>query len=227
MQVFEPAITPQLLLLLHERIKIHIGSSQNPRVAEQLRKPLESAIELIETKVKPGALFDTLPILGSDRKVIQTPAGLIQSPMLCAVVSRCSLDRRLVCMVVTIGDDLERKSRSESEMLDRWVYDMVGSELADLVADQAEKEFTGRERPNRLEYSMRSSPGYCDWPLDGQRVIFNALDTRKINVTLTPYMLMSPRKTLSGVLVAAQTVPVKFACVLCAKKDCPWRREGA
>jgi hypothetical protein len=226
MRVFEPVVTPETLSQLHERIKLQTGDSQKPHVMEKLRKPLKAAIEIVEKEVKPRALFDTLPIRSSDQKVIKTRAGLIQSPMLCTLVNRCSRDRQLVFMVVTIGDDLERKSRSEPEMLDRWVYDMVGSELVDIVADQAEREFTCATSPNELEYSMRSSPGYCDWPLDGQRVIFNALNTGKINVTLTPHMLMIPRKTLSGVLVAAEKVPIKFSCLLCAKNNCPWRRGG-
>ena len=225
MRVFEPAITSETLLLLHERIRIQTGNSQKHHVVEKLRGPLESAIAIVEKKVRPRAAFEMLPVLSSNRKVIRTPAGLIQSLMLSALVNQCSPDRQLVFMIVTIGDDLERKSRSADEILDRWVYDMVGSELVDIVADHIEEGFKNENNANALEYSLRSSPGYCDWLLDGQQVIFTGLDAEKIGVTLTPHMLMIPRKTLSGVLVAAKKVPVKFSCLLCAKKDCPWRRN--
>jgi hypothetical protein len=224
MQLYEATITPQILDLLKDRIQMQTGRSRNPAVARKIRQPLESILAVVETKVRPKAVFDMLPILDADDRIVKTPAGLIQSPMLSAIVRRCRQNANLVFMAATIGDALEKLGRAAADILESWLYDMVGSELVDLVADAVENDFKAEEPNCCLEFSMRSSPGYCDWSVEGQKIIFTALDPSRIGVTLTPYMLMIPRKTLSGVLVAAEEVPVKFACALCAKKDCPWRR---
>ena len=46
------------------------------------------------------------------------------------------------------------------------------------------------------------SPGYCGWPVTGQRRLFAALEPADVGITLTSSCLMRPLKSVSGVLVA-------------------------
>lgn len=74
------------------------------------------------------------------------------------------------------------------------------------------------------EPDMRVSPGYCDWALEGQGVIFEALDARPIGITLSSSFVMTPLKSLSSVAVVARRVPVLASCAFCGKENCEWRR---
>jgi hypothetical protein len=59
---------------------------------------------------------------------------------------------------------------------------------------------TGRARPAAVVLAY--SPGYCGWPVTGQRRLFAALVPADVGITLTSSCLMRPLKSVSGVLVA-------------------------
>lgn len=75
-----------------------------------------------------------------------------------------------------------------------------------------------------LESSMRISPGYCDWLLRGQTVVFNALNARSLGIELLPSFAMMPKKSVSSVAIAARRVFIQAICAFCGKTDCSWRR---
>lgn len=62
---------------------------------------------------------------------------------------------------------------------------------------------TCRAPAGRTTAVLGYSPGYCGWPVTGQRRLFAALDPVEIGVTLTDSCLMRPLKSVSGVLAAA------------------------
>ncbi|MEA3470706.1 MAG: hypothetical protein U9R24_03210, partial [Thermodesulfobacteriota bacterium] len=101
---------------------------------------------------------------------------------------------------------------------------MTGSECIEMAADMLEAEWKKEVESRGFAYSLRFSPGYCDWALEGQEVIFNALDAGRIGVRLAPYSVMIPGKSISAVALMAEEVPVVTPCVFCPKRDCPWRR---
>jgi hypothetical protein len=76
-----------------------------------------------------------------------------------------------------------------------------------------------------MESTMRFSPGYCDWKLDGQKIVFNAIDAEQLDVTLNLYYVMSPVKTISSISLISDDVPMTSPCVFCEKANCSWRRQ--
>lgn len=85
-----------------------------------------------------------------------------------------------------------------------WMLDAVASaaadRLADLLAARLEDELVGRghSAPRVLPYS----PGYCGWTVRGQERLFARVRPEEIGVTLNDSCLMTPIKSVSGVLVA-------------------------
>ncbi len=224
MILMEPPVTSDLIRRLEEKIYTGTGGSGNPELSGKIAKPLESAIRIVEKKVKPKAIGRILPVLSSKKDMVVTDVGPIQSPMFASLVNRCDKDRRIVFMLATIGRELEIAAESRHDIFDQWVFDRVGAELVEMVADDVEQHLKEIVLQNRMQFSRRISPGYCDWPLDGQQVVFKALDADQIDVTLSSYMVMMPRKSISCVIAAAETVGLKNPCSLCPKKQCQWRR---
>ena len=80
-----------------------------------------------------------------------------------------------------------------------------------------------------LQYSgARFSPGYGDLPLQTQKELFALLDCeRKIGLTLTESLLMSPTKSVTAFVGLGRTVCAtnEEKCHNCAKTDCAFRSE--
>ena len=77
-----------------------------------------------------------------------------------------------------------------------FVYDAVGSALAESVCDEAEKMIkrNSKCRP-------RFSPGYGDFPLSVQRDVLSLVNAeRLVGITLTDTNLMLPQKSITAVV---------------------------
>ena len=107
------------------------------------------------------------------------------------------------------------------------MLDAVASAGADLLADRLAERYRetlagrGLKEPRVLPYS----PGYCGWPTRGQRPLFDALRPGEIGVTLNDSCLMSPLKSVSGVLVAGPGEAHRFRpdfpfCDDCRTHEC-------
>lgn len=169
-------------------------------------------------------MYRILPILGTGKDNIQTEAGSIQSTMFSRLAGMCSGNCLIMFMITTLGIEFERACGDDIPVNRQLVFDTVGSECAEMVADMIEADWRNQVGSQGLQYSWRFSPGYCDWGLEGQKVIFKALDAKLINVSLTSYLVMVPSKSISAVALLAKDVPVPAPCVFCTKKNCPWRR---
>ena len=191
--------------------------------SEQIKGLVREAVFAAERGVKPEGMYQVLPVLGFDENTIQTPTGKIHSPMFSRLIDQCQGDCHIMFMVVTIGSEWEETGRHKG-IFGQWVFDLVGSELVETAADYLEHHWEKESDIAGRQYSERFSPGYCDWPLEGQQVIFNSLDTKKIGVTLSAHMVMTPEKSISAIKIAADKVPFSKPCRFCDKKECPWRR---
>lgn len=116
------------------------------------------------------------------------------------------------------------------------MLDSVASEGAEMAAEVTQSEFRGRlaERGSVESASgvLRYSPGYCGWHLSGQRALFGVLQPEAIGITLNASCLMSPLKSISGVIVAAPMESFVVAddfpfCGLCETHSCRDRLPDA
>lgn len=90
--------------------------------------------------------------------------------------------------------------------------------LCDAFCADIGKEYNIATKP-------RFSPGYGDLPITTQKDIFNILSPEKrIGLTLTDSMLMSPSKSVTAIVGLGGNVnTTKNKCSTCNKKDCNFR----
>ena len=109
--------------------------------------------------------------------------------------------------VATLGTPLAERIRemfATNDLGRGWMLDAVASSGADrlsyILSTRFEEELgrDGHPGPRVLPYS----PGYCGWTVRGQRKLFARLGPEAIGVTLNDSCLMTPIKSVSGVLVA-------------------------
>ena len=109
-------------------------------------------------------------------------------------------------------------------MLDS-VSSYAADKLADLAAQHLHAEITGREVSTNSLRVLSYSPGYCGWHISGQKKLFEVLHPEEIGITLNESYLMSPIKTVSGVLIAGPGEIHEFInsypfCDACRTKSC-------
>ena len=97
----------------------------------------------------------------------------------------------------------------------------VAAALIESYCDEVQARFdTGG-----LAQRPRFSPGYGDWDLAEQRLLFPVLNCAKlIGLTLTEGCMMAPSKSVTAVIGLSEDVQCGWnKCMTCGKINCPYR----
>jgi cobalamin-dependent methionine synthase I len=145
--------------------------------------------------------------------------------MLMSVLRPCS---EAIVFVATLGSGVDRliANAVTDRMSAAFLLDTIASRLVEAVADSVEKMLTDALPPQEGT-TLRYSPGYCDWPIEGQKMVFTVLDAAQIGLSLTEHCLMRPKKSLSGLIGVGPRRSVAEAgnaCRFCRRLDCSHRR---
>jgi hypothetical protein len=130
----------------------------------------------------------------------------------------------------TIGEKLEEKVgqlNQKGELARAVILDAMGSVAAESAADSLNRQICEVCKKKDWGSSQRFSPGYGNWPLEGQRFIFSLLPAEKIKVKLNQSCMMIPRKSVSFAVKIGEEfkgLKKKRICETCNLKSCPYRR---
>ncbi len=140
-------------------------------------------------------------------------------------------DRDVYVVVVTIGKSLEQQAQqlaASGDVLESFVLDTLGSVYAEGTAEALYRELATAAEADGLTVGCRISPGYGKWALDHQRDIFALLPVERIGVTLSPGLMMRPRKSISFATERAK-YPLRMRegdqCEYCEFEQCRFRRS--
>jgi len=86
-------------------------------------------------------------------------------------------------------------------MLDA-VASMTADRTSEVIADHYHADLVANGRATPVDHVLGYSPGYCGWHITGQRKLFAYLTPADIGISLNDSCLMSPLKSVSGVLVS-------------------------
>jgi len=223
MVIVQPNDPRRLLSELPHKLAFRLGYHQSPPPDETISNAIRESIAIVRESFRPRGLYQIIDVKSVDQRGICLEQGAIKSPMLARLVGGCGGEKSIAVSIATAGEEWrEGFSSGGSSWLDLLV-DALGSELAELAAELVEDKYKTDAQSRGLQVSVRMSPGYCDWGLEGQELIFKALDAREIGVSLTPHFIMTPAKTVSGAAVLAENLPFDAPCPFCSK-DCPHRR---
>ncbi len=116
-------------------------------------------------------------------------------------------------------------------LLEEHLLNALAGERASEFPGERAGEFPG-ERAGELGRELgssitvlRYSPGYCGWDLSGQRALFGELHPKRIGLHLNDRCLMTPAKSITGVMVAGRATIHAFEndftfCASCRTKTC-------
>jgi len=152
---------------------------------------------------------------------------IFKSRIIARLLERCP---QVAIFVVTIGKYLEETAfqlARDGLILQATVLDAIGSDAVEKVADFVQDRIKEMAEAQGLVTSRRFSPGYCDWNVGQQRMLFYALTGNTLGVRLTGECLMVPQKSISGIIgigPSIDDVENYNPCKTCTKQDCPGRR---
>ncbi|MCU0258625.1 MAG: hypothetical protein MUF56_06345 [Solirubrobacteraceae bacterium] len=217
------AVTPDPAAVLL-RAGIPAGVSPSART----RRLLDDAQRLFEALADPRGVVAELPA-AAFAAVYRGDGGPGERTALDGVLPRAEA---VALFAATLGQPLCARIGAlvggEDPPLG-FVLDALASEAADGLswrlgaAWRARRAAAGRSGAGTLVVPY--SPGYCGWPVLGQRALFRALAPDTAGITLNESCLMAPLKSVSGALVAApreahRIQPDFPACAACATHEC-------
>ncbi len=136
----------------------------------------------------------------------------------------------LLC--VTVGLEIEREIRTAMLLSpdEGVILDSCATTAVEALADLAEREIAIQCKTEGKNITWRFSAGYGDLPLETQKEIIAAMDThRKIGLSLTDSLLMTPSKSVTAIIGVTDTTrdPRPNKCDYCNNRaHCAFRKRG-
>lgn len=112
--------------------------------------------------------------------------------------------------------------KAEDDIVADFIADAIGSVLAEMTVARMEQEYDGPET-----LSMPYSPGYCNWDIREQQLLFSLFPERPCGIILSDSSLMAPEKSVSGFFALGETLQRQpYHCQICKNTKCYKRRKG-
>ncbi len=185
---------------------------------EQLSKRCEiRAGYRILDAARPDGRVDGLVVGGTFFKLDKIVTGQIKKSTQAAL------------FVATIGPEMEEWSRrllkGEDPALG-YIGDVAASTAAEAVTNTLHDHIRDKMQSLGLNITNRYSPGYCNWSVAEQHLLFSLLPEDFCGVTLSDSALMHPIKSVSGIIGIGPDVKWKdYICDRCGVKDCTYRAK--
>lgn len=195
----------------------------------QVERQLQEAEAAICRAARPRTVYRAFSLHWGEHLGLEETTFFLQGRDIREHLAGC---HTCILMAATLGGDLEREIRRAQ------VRDMALAAVMDAAADAAiEQVCDGLWRRLMCEYMERDayltdrySPGYGDFPLSQQAEFCAVLDTeRKIGLTVTENQLLTPRKSVTALLGAAETQRRRREadCGACpVQANCMFRKAG-
>lgn len=150
----------------------------------------------------------------------------VQNSRLCQrALSGC---KEGVVFAATVGIGVDRLLRKYEDVsaARALLLQAFGAERIESLCDCFCADLQQELRCAGKSLGQRFSPGYGDFALENQKKIFEVLDcNRKIGLTLTDSLLMTPTKSVTAVIGIGEGIEErKTGCEDCQRTDCEMRR---
>ena len=179
----------------------------------------ESLFAEAKAVARPKALYAPIePVFVSEKVILN---GITISERF--VFDKLSAQERVVAYVATCGAEADEWAKSKTDIFEQFTADAIKQLYLNAVMKRLFDE-TAKYFPEE-KFAVTINPGSLkEWPLAAQRQLFAILGgvTGDIGVTLSGSCLMTPNKSVSGIMFASDEHYVN--CQLCPKDNCPGRR---
>jgi len=211
----------------------HQGIPQDSVIPDHIISIFEDAVNVFKEKAKPVAIMKEVTVNefdnifeGERKNEDQTPLEHIYPDADNLFLFALTVG---IEIVETINDLFNKKDFAPGAMLDS-VASMAADKSVEICETLLYNNLSKRKLTKNGSIVLGYSPGYCGWDLSGQKKLFEHLNPEEIGITLNDSYLMSPLKSVSGVLVHGDKEIHVFEssftfCSYCKNQTCHDRIE--
>ena len=189
-----PQVDPDLILRLQKYKKLEA-------VPTPVRQAAQAMATLAESLVEPeGRLWRArVRRVEPEGAVLVGDGVAFQSRTLARLLRGAT---EAIAVLLTIGPRLETRARemmAEEQFLEALLLDTAGWVAIDALAKALRRDLSADAKAQGFRLTHRMAPGYADWGLEQQRVLFSAFGQEALPVRLTEACVMLPQKSISGI----------------------------
>ena len=119
-------------------------------------------------------------------------------------------------------DKAKEALKAKEDIVADFIADSIGTVLAEMTVAQIERDYNGSQT-----ISMPYSPGYCNWDIREQHLLFSLFPEKPCGVILSDTSLMAPEKSVSGFFALGDKLQRQpYHCEICKNTRCYKRRNG-
>ena len=204
------------------------GVPEGHQVSAQVEGLVEKAISLYESLTEPKGIISGISLSNFEGVFNGEGRNALPAPLQ-GIMKRAD---GLALFAATLGDPVSAKIQElfeENDPATGCMLDGIASDRAETAADLLADAFLDSLlQKGEVDSGVRVlpySPGYCGWHITGQKKLFAFLDPQQIGISLNASYLMSPIKSVSGVLVVGHPEIHDFEndfdfCLDCAEWEC-------
>ncbi|MCL2728224.1 MAG: hypothetical protein FWD56_07560 [Bacteroidales bacterium] len=193
-----------------------------------LPSPFDEISLKISESLRVGIACSEIVIFDSDEVKIEQDKVVIQEvPFFTgrnvnSFLQHCSEAALFIC---TLGAEFEQRMKLfQGDSIALWFADVMGSLLCEAWADIVHDCVIQEAKKEGFTVTNRYSPGYCNWCVDEQQKLFSFFGKSPTGVTLNDSSLMSPLKSISGIVGMGKDVKqIPYLCNMCADAHCSYR----
>ena len=205
-----------------------IGYNANSEPSARMVSLVDEYLENYESLVDSAYSYTFRDIVSVDGDFVTIEDSIVfESNVIARLLEK---SKKVAVFALTIGSRLEEMvghMSKTSYVLQATVLDAVGSAVAENLADFVQNKIADTVGKEGLFISRRFSPGYCDWNVSQQKMVFQALRGDTAGIRLTDMCLMIPQKSISGIIgicTSESDCQNYNPCVTCDRHNCPGRR---
>lgn len=218
------SVDPRTLLLTPGMIlrEMGYGGTEAPAAVQDL---VVSMLHEVKGLVTPSFAFVRLGgVLMQDRVRLEDGTTFTPGKIIARLLGKSQSFVLFTATAGTAFHDYQRRVTAEGDILRSFAVDTIGNCLVEAVCDRMELQLELEIAP--LRHTNRFSPGYCGWKLAEQRTLFNLLGGNPCGISLSDMCLMTPEKSVSGIVGLGTDVGSKLCgCHFCDRTTCSKRKR--
>lgn len=207
-----------------EKVLGYTEENSEAHFSELIEKALKEAAEVCSIKAE-YRIFDDVIFTDINKTV---SVNNVTFDIKKIVYGQLKKSESAAIFLCTAGEEIGKMSRramKSSDLLEGYIYDVVGSEIVEAAADLMQGEIEKLIASAGRKITNRFSPGYCGWDVSEQHKLFQLLPGTYCGIKLTASALMDPEKSISGMIGIGKNVRhLPYTCNICDKKDCVYRK---
>ena len=225
MPLFQPPL-PKPEAILDDYFQ-QLGYPRMEDVPSQIKSIAVPTLEKVISLAQPLAMYEITEVRDVEESAIVCRGLKISSRLWAGLMGKTSEPRMVAVFAMTLGAPLDREGAriQEKAMAMGFFMHAAGAVLAEKAMDAVQYVIGRAPALEGLAMSRRFSPGYCDWPTEGQKELFAFLKPEKIGITASEGWAMTPSKSVTGAVAFAPELPYSSPCKSCPDKECDHRRK--